>query len=201
MLDTKRYYGGLNRYNDFVGMLESDQTIVLEEMESIHDEKCIIVTDGNYRMYVSPQKNYAIVHKECWARFSMPGDRTLISKSVLKDFREYENSLWLPQKYYEEFFSQGKLTVTISVDFDDVIVNSKIPDAFFQDIIPDNSFVADGVNNLVYRQSDTASINALLKATAKSKRVWIFQTISMSLGIILILIWIVLKYRKYLASK
>jgi hypothetical protein len=200
MLDTKRYYGALNAYSDFVGMLEDDETIVLEELESISGEACIVVTNGNYRMYVSPQKNFSIVCKECWVRYSLPGDRELISKAELKDFHEYDNSLWLPRKYYEEFFSKGKLVSTILVEFDDVIVNSKIPDVFFQDIIPENSLVADGVNNLLYTQSDSPSINALLKSVAKSKRQWFWRIASMTTGIILIIIWIIIKYVKYRAT-
>ena len=197
MLDTKRYFGKSQAYNDFVGMLESDRAVVLEEVEFLDGEECVIITDGNYRMYASPQKNYSIVCKECWVRRSMPGDRILLSKAVLSDFHEHENSFWMPQKYYEEIFSEeGKLVTTIQVVFQDVMLNSKIADKFFQDIIPENSFVSDGVRGLTYLQSDSPSINELLKSVAKSKRVWTFQIISVTLGIIMIIVALIRMYLK-----
>jgi len=197
MLDTKRYYGKLITCNDFVGMLESDKTIVLEEREFIDDEECIIVTDGNYRTYVSPSKNYSIVRKECWVRHSMPGDRVLLTRAVLKNFCEYMNSLWLPKNYYEEIFSEdGKLVSTIQVDYSDVVVSSQISEQFFQDVIPDDAFVVDGTQNMTYFQGDRAIIDGFLKETAKSKRVWIFQVFSMALVTLMIIVVLIRMYLK-----
>jgi hypothetical protein len=50
-------------------------------------------------------------------------------------------------------------------------------------------------------QSDSPSIDSLLENTVKSKRVMIFRYISITAGILMIIIALLLKYRAYLKDK
>ena len=202
LLDTKQFWGKLDSYYDLIGFLESGGGVVLEEQESIEGEKCYIITNGVYRMYVSSEKNFAVMRKECWFRNTLPGNRTIIHRANLGDFEDYGNSIWLPNECLDESYADtGKVSTKIKNNYSEIQINSGIKNEYFEDIIPEDALVLDSTRGIVYMQNDQASINSLLKDAAKSKRVMIFRYISVTLGLIMIAIWFVLKYREYLNKR
>jgi hypothetical protein len=152
---------------------------------------------------VCPEKNFSVVQKECYRTDFSDGHLVRNRTNLVRfdGFREYNNSLWFPEKCIDESFYEEKLTVVQSVVFRNVEVNIGIEDNTFSDIIPDNAIVFDGVKGLAYKQSDSLSIDSLLKETVKSKRVFIYRYISIISGLVLIFIVLVIKYRLYLKDK
>lgn len=216
LFDTK-LYGFPHPTLDMIMFLEGDDgrgkpyypPITFEKGEVINGSSCILVANGNHSAFLDVDKDYSLVRFEEYApKISQNSagvtvlvGRYIVFRATLHDLRSYGNGIWLPQEILSEGYDhEGRLILRDSVLVTDVHVNTDLPDSFFTDIIPSNALVSDGKNQMTYRYNDRASINALLKETAKSKRVWIFQYISMTVGIVLILIWIIIKYRKYRAS-
>ena len=79
--------------------------------------------------------------------------------------------------------------------------NRPLPKSFFSDVIPEDAMVSDGINHLVYVYGDRTSIGGLLNDTVRSKRVMIFRYISVTLGLVMVIIALVMKYREYRKRK
>lgn len=195
---------------DFVDFLKDEgSTHVFQQEKDINGSKCIVVLNTGKRFFLDPKRDYSVVRFEQFEHEYAPntqGLRHLVGRHMRlrvdnHDLVDHGNGIWLPTKTVCSSFAENGKTEQMTTIVTDVRVNKGITDAFFTDITPEHSFVFDSVRKMTYMQSDSSSINSLLKETAKSKRVWIFQIISMTLGIVLILIWFIIKYRQYLASK
>jgi hypothetical protein len=80
----------------------------------------------------------------------------------------------LPRKIITEYFDQkGFLSRCDTVDVNDIKINIAVVDSYFSDFIPEDALVSDAINEMTYKQSDSPSINSLIKETAKSKRIFI----------------------------
>ena len=212
LLDSKQYGFPENLSSDLLSFLRDDKlrVIVFEHMQKFQGTDCYVVSGGPFRVYLDPQYQYAVVGLESYAMdtISENGKRyyngvKLRHRRVLSDMKDYGNGVFLPSKIISQWYSRdnGTLEVQVTIDIQSIEINKDYDKEYFSDIIPDDAMVADGINNLVYRQNDRDSINALLQETAKSKRVWTLQIISVTVGILMILIWIVIQHLAYRKSK
>jgi len=178
---------------------------IFEKKETVAEFECIVVADLSNRIYLVPQKDFSVAQSETYKQEFSNGvlsGRWLASRSTLFDLVDHGNGVWIPSKAVIEIFDKsGKIALRYSVDVSLVEVNKRIGDDYFTGFIPDGTLVADVADGLVYRYGERASINSLIKQTAKSKRVWTFQIISLTLGILLILAWIIIQYRGHLQRK
>jgi hypothetical protein len=200
---------------DLESFLDAEKTHVFEQDIQLNEKKCILVLDLSTKIYLDPEKDFSVIRFEKYAHNAIPvpspqsfsgqdvriTGRTLIYRSDLMDLKNCENGIWIPLKIENTIFNKQNVIEQSIVTVKDVQINKGIPKTFFTEIIPENSFVFDAPNNLTYKQSDHASINSLIKETAKSKRIFIYRYISIISGLALIFIALALKYRAYLKAK
>ncbi|MCL2004953.1 MAG: hypothetical protein FWG73_02205 [Planctomycetaceae bacterium] len=205
MLFDTTHFPSVKYVHDVLFFLEDQGTQVFEKTEIIDGKACIIAANFNTRVLLCPEMNYAVMQFEVY-NFDyddqgLPIGRSLLVKRELRDHKYYGNGIWLPTRIVtSEFFDKNNPSQTV-VMVDEMEVNPAIDPNFFADVIPENAFVIDGVRGLTYFQSDSPSINDTLKAVAKSKRTWFLQYLSLTVGCILILLVVVVKYIKYLKQK
>ena len=213
LLDENRYGYAFPFGDDIVQFLSRKGFAhVFKQEKTINGIRCLVVLNEMCRFYLAIEKDLSPVRYELFS-LRMKADlnpsssierfagRSLIFRRDFSNFVDCGNGIWIPLVIEDTRFSEDNRTDVVRVNVKDVQINKGIPDAFFTDVIPDDAMVADGIRGLVYRQGDHASIEGLLKETVKSKRVFIFQYISVTIGILLILIWITVKYLAYRKRK
>jgi hypothetical protein len=178
-------------------------SIINEDLVAVDGIDCILISNGN-SIYLDPSKDYSVVKIEDFRVVIDPNgeEREIPLETVtMSDHVDYGNGIWVPHKIDVTYSFGDDSDGRVIIEVKNVEVNKKIGDELFTNIFPDDTVVADAVHNLVYTWSDRPSIEATLKSVVKSKRVWTFQIISLTVGTLLILIWIIIKYRAYLKEK
>jgi hypothetical protein len=190
------------------------KTRVFQQDIFLNGKKYLAVLDLSTKIYLDPEKDFSVVRFEKYSHnferieselSSVPNirliGRSLIFRSDLSDLINYDNGIWIPSKIENTIFLKDRVIERAVVSVENVQINQNIPKSFFEDIIPENSFVFDAPNNLTYKQSDSPSINSLIKDTVKSKRILIYRYISIISGLALIFIALIMKFLAYLKAK
>lgn len=193
---------------DLVCLLNNPATILLETPIMKDEHMCLLISDGIHRVYLCQEMNYAVVCEEVFVtdrKLQQPGfiaPKKRNSSFVSRNFIPYENGIWLPSRVESVFYGDdANMVQKIITDYEEVIVNPKIDSSFFENIIPDDAFVFDGINKITYKYGDRASIGALLKSTVKSKVITTFRWLSVISGLILIAVALFMRYREYLKKR
>ena len=209
LFDTKLISMPLAWY-DFLYFVETRSPYVFEKVETVDGRECILVSTFSMRVYLDPGMDFAVTKIESFEpRFRMGINNSsftfsgmdLTARRVLKNFRDYGNGVWLPTDIENEYYTNGNITRRELIQIKSLEINPKLDKDFFTNIAPDDAFVIDATRGLVYKQSDSPSINALLQATVKSKRSFFFQYLSVTVGILLIVLYFILKYLEYIKRK
>jgi hypothetical protein len=209
LFEASRCDSSLGTDNDVIVFLKKQGSVgILQEQEIVNKRSCVVVYDYYQRIFLDPEYDFSVVKIEKYRlkydKSQQPArilGRDLVFTSNQLDLKSCGNGVWIPSKIDNTFYSNGIVTGHTVISLDSVKINEGIPDKFFSDIIPPNAFVFDGIRGITYMQSDSPSINSLIKETAKSKRVMIFRYISVISGLVLIFIALLLKYRAYLKAK
>jgi hypothetical protein len=206
LFDASRCDASLDYSQDYYQFLHTQGgCFVIEDQEIANGQNCIVVIDGLKRYFLDPQKDYSIVKFEQFDYIYDSSEHVIGRKKIqlsnYLDYIDYGNSIWIPSKIETIYYSNGSVIGNTIVDIKEVKINSGIKENFFTDVFPENTLVSDAIRNMVYKQSDSPSINSLIKETAKSKRIFIYRYISIISGLALIFIALGLKYRAYLKAK
>jgi len=193
---------------DMVRFLEDPTVFVFEKNVEFNGFNCLVAGNAYDLVFLSPDLDYSVIGASIYQYGYDENQRTvsyyLYGKSLLSDFVEFDNGVWLPKtiqvfRYDEKGDSTFRKTVKVS----QIEVNKEIDDSYFTDFIPDDIFIdnRDTGDFFHYRKGDNLSINDTLKSVIKSKRTWFLQYISLTVGCMLILLVVVAKYIKYLKRK
>ena len=181
------------------GFLKGSQhavPIIFEKTTAIEGTECVEVSNGTYTFFLNPEKNFSVVRIVERHQANMPP----VLEVNLSDHIDCGNGIWFPKSIQARYsYGDSRFDRNVLITVSSVELNKEIDPKTFTDIFPEDVLVADLVRNLSYEWSERPSIDSTLDKAVKSKRVWIFQIISMTVGIILILIWIIIKYVKYRA--
>jgi hypothetical protein len=184
-------------------ILSNDHVLICGKQELIDNIKCVVVTNGSERIYLDPLKDFSVVKIENYMSVFDESTKTfedvLCKSVVLLDHVDYGNGIWFPQSVRVSYSDGSHFDRNVSMSIKNVELNKEIDPNFFVDVFPEDALVADTIRGIVYMWSDRPSIEATLKSVVKSKRQWFWQIASMTTGIILIIIWIIIKYVKYRA--
>jgi hypothetical protein len=208
LLDTKSIDFD-HEYYDIVLFLDQPGIIVYEKKEMVDGIECMIIASMSQRLYLDPKRDFTIVKKEHFRQqiTRVDGKPILIERfldtvSHLSSLRDFGNSIWLPSEVLNEYYDKDKNIYCREKIVSPIIeINSQHVEDNFVDNIPNNAIVSDTTRGLVYKYEDHPSIDSLLKETAKSKRVFIYRYISVTAGLLMIIIALALKYRAYLKAK
>jgi len=182
---------------DIVKFLEMGGTAhVFQQEQRVNGRNCIVLLSTARRFYLATECDYSIVRIEQFVQTHKVG-RELLFRSDHFDLVDYGNGIWLPSRIEHTYYTNGKPDGHALIDIQEVQINQEIPDSFFSDVIPDDAFVFDGIRGMTYQLCDKAAIDALHKDIVKSKRVIVFCSIGVTVGVIMILIWCVIKYLAY----
>jgi hypothetical protein len=206
MLYDTELAGFEHRFFDMVNNLpRAKDSVVFEHEEIVDGVSCIVVADFSQRCFFDKQNSYSLKKIQRFNTTStgtaigdvLDGGRILTFQRELFDTKDFANGIVLPYRCVNKFFDdRGLPTSEKIIDVEFINVNSGLEDSYFSDIIPDGIPVVDGVLGLVYNSDDRPSIDTTLKRVAKSKRVWTFQIVSVTLGIIMIIIALIMMYLK-----
>lgn len=206
--DYPRFYG-----RDIIQFLEKKGScFILQDMVSINNKKCVVAFNEWMRFYLCPDLDFAMVRFEFFlpknTKTPVSGDispiagRFLSYQSDLTDYMDCGNGIWVPATIKDSNYTpNGVRHYHAIIKVTNIDVNKNIPDAFFNDVVPEDAMVVDGTNNLVYRQSDHPSIGALLKSTVKSKVNTTLRWVSVISGLVLITVALLIKYRNHLKNR
>jgi hypothetical protein len=193
---------------DFAVFFSQLSMVVFEKKEYCNKSECVIVAGMGHRLLLDINRDFSLVksisyfhHFENTSEGPKTVKRTLLSTRLLSDISDYGNGIWLPSKIENIHYSPNEEVIASDIIQCAKIEINNVSDDFFENIIPNNAIVFDGIRKMTYKQSDSPSIDSLLKETAKSKRILIFRYISVISGLALIFIAIVMKYRQYLKNK
>jgi len=192
---------------DLYTSLKNDQVVVFEKNRTVNDVECVVVGNWNFTACLAKKYDYLPIRRYYFSFVSddsgaRPIERYVDKKYELTDINDYGNGIWLPSNVLEtRYDSEGNVRRITKIDYSYIKVNSGIADDFFDNFFPENVHVADTVSDLVYKWGERASINGLLQETAKSKRSFFFQYLSLTVGFALIILFFILKYMAYLKEK
>ncbi|MCL2709277.1 MAG: hypothetical protein FWE95_00215 [Planctomycetaceae bacterium] len=190
---------------DLYLMLREPGVYVYQKLTEVDGVKCLLIADMVSRIYLDVERNFCVLmYEEYDIEWGANGNivgASLTYRRLLSDLKDYGNGLWLPSKIENTFFENGQKVWGETITVLELAINKGIDDTYFTGNFPESTFVFDKERNFSYLQSDSPSINGLLQETVRSKRVWTFQVISLTLGFLLILTWIIIRYRAYLNMK
>ena len=134
--------------SDLGNILDKPHTdaVVFEKPEVIDGRSCLVVGTLFAKFYLDPEKDYAVYSVEHYSPATADG-RTAVaisSKSVLHGLKDYGGGVWLPET--AEIFHynpDGSPRPGEEYVYDEIKINSGIPDSFFDDIIPADAVVVD----------------------------------------------------------
>ena len=191
-----------------VDFLEQDDVYVFEKTEFIDGMECIVVGSWASTVYLALDMDYSVArHVAYYHHWSDSQVQSLNGRSIasIRDHSKHQdcgNAIWLPLAISSIVYDQeGVSLIETSVTVNSIKLNEEIEDDFFASFMKDDLLVVDVPNNLSYRWSERPSINDTLKSVVKSKRTWFPHYLSLTVGCLLILLVVVVKYIKYLKRK
>jgi hypothetical protein len=211
MLSNATTYHLKHKYYDFVLFLNDPQTIIYEKKEKVDNCECIVVSDLKQRIYLDIERDYSVIKKENYTHLFKQSEidkkpvlvgAKLVAQTRLYNIKNYGNGIWLPENIETNVKNKnGNIVKKEFIKSLCIKINENVDDSYFTNIIPDNALVSDGIRKLVYKQSDHASIGALLKETVKPKSTRLYQRISVITGLIMIVIAVVFEIRKRILQR
>ena len=146
---------------------------VLEELTTIGDSKCLMITDLSSDIYLDIDRNFAVKKIDSIGHgyeTDAEGMLTTTSHSVEvsevhTEFEDFGNGIWLAKKSTLNRVGQPESFVqTLEIE-----VNPSISATEFTGIIPDDAQVMDAVRDLVYQAGNKASINETINGVVAQK--------------------------------
>ncbi|MDO5553597.1 MAG: hypothetical protein Q4G68_07525 [Planctomycetia bacterium] len=177
---------------------------VFEKMENVGGHDCISVSGGTDCKYLAIDCDYSLVQWEEYAtegtklpNGQMVPERILRTRGTVQELIDYGNGIWLPQQITIHNFSKtGQVEQTISIKTVSASVNDEIDTALFRDILPDNTLVSDAINDVVYHYGERESIRSISSDIMKNKKILIYRSMGMAIGLTLVILAVFLKYRQ-----
>ena len=122
------------------------EAVVFEKPEVIDGRSCLVVGTLFAKFYLDPEKDYAVYSVEHYSPVTADGRTvvTISTKSILHGLKDYGGGVWLPETV--EIFRynpDGSPRPGEEYVYDEIKINSGIPDTFFDDIIPADAVVVD----------------------------------------------------------
>ena len=122
------------------------EAVVFEKPEIIDGRSCLVVGTLFAKFYLDPEKDYAVYSAEHYSPITEDGRTTVAisTKSILHGLKDYGGGVWLPETV--EIFPynpDGSPRPGEEYVYDEIKINSGIPDSFFDDIIPADAVVVD----------------------------------------------------------
>ena len=150
---------------DFLHYVSSNKVHVFEKKEMVNGSECVLVASLSQRMCLDPKLNFAVTKIEWFEPVFREGKEdivfggmNLIARRVMKDFRDYGNSLYLPTHIENEYYNaNGNVTQRDTIHVKGVEINPKLNKNYFTDIAPEDAFVIDNTHLMrmvVVHQSD-----------------------------------------------
>ena len=130
---------------DILGKPNTD-AVVFEKPEVIDGRSYLVVGTLFAKFYLDPEKDYAVYSVEQYSPVTTDGRTvvTISSKSILHGLKDYGGGVWLPETAEIFHFNpDGSPRPGEEFVYDEIKINSGIPDTFFDDIIPADAVVVD----------------------------------------------------------
>lgn len=136
---------GSDLANNILGR-QHTEAVVFEKPEVIDGRSCLVVGTLFAKFYLDPEKDYAVYSVEHYIPVTEDGRTTVAisTKSVLHGLKDYGGGVWLPETAeILRYNPDGSPRPAEEYVYDEIKINSGIPDSFFDDIIPADAVVVD----------------------------------------------------------
>ncbi len=205
MLENTNVFGAKHWGMDLCNYIETfPLSCIFEKTEELNGHHCIVLADLYTKIYLDIERDfslyalfdYQVVDKN-EENSDMSFTRCLDSSRILHNLKDYGNGIWLPEWVEKKTFNlDGSVNSESRITYEEIKLNIKLKDSFFEDVIPDGALVADSIRDMVYVWGNHPSIGSLIKETVKSKRQTIFRNLSLILGLCFIACWGIVEWRK-----
>jgi hypothetical protein len=208
--DSKTTRGRSLPLFDLAEMLAITGVLVLEDTEDVEGSKCLVMTDGLFRVYLDKARDFSVVRIELWDRIEDPKGskdlyrgREVTKRRDLKELEDYGNGIWLPKKVECVSYEHGIPVERETTIVESIEINKGVDDKVFTDIIPKNAIVMDGIGKSVYRYGSRASVEGMRSETTKTKSQWKigFIWLNVIALIVLVCIFVLRKWYKFRRNK
>jgi hypothetical protein len=166
LLDSERDLGQKWPVYDLVAMLEQPVTIVLEQRETVDGVNAVVVTDMRHRIYLDPDRDFAVVRTEQWQlakdQNGKPVNQKLAYARNNRNLVDSGNGIWLPKEVEQTWFKDGKPTDRSVTRAAEAKLNASITDDDFRNIFPYGTSISDAINDLRFINGGDNSISRLL---------------------------------------
>ena len=125
---------------------QNTDAVVFEKPEVIDGRSCLVVGTLFGKFYLDPERDYAVCSVEHYSPVTEDGRTTVAisSKSILHGLKDYGGGVWLPETVEIFHYNpDGSPRPGEEYVYDEIKINSGIPDSFFDDIIPADAVVVD----------------------------------------------------------
>lgn len=187
LYDLKRVGGALGLC-DLGENANETSWFVYEATRIQNGAECVFVSTTSFDLYLDPNRNFAVVRSDAFEPIYENSDtatigafvkRNLISSTQMSEFEDFGNGVWLPKKILITSAVRGpdsKVNVvraateskrTISVRR--MQINSELGRAFFEDVIPQKTVVADFAEKLTYIHGTKSSLGQSVNEKVRVK--------------------------------
>lgn len=210
MLENTSAFGSKHWGMDLCNYIETfPLACIFEKTEELNGHHCIVLADLYTKIYLDIERDFALyalldyqVTDENKENSDKTFTRSLDSSRILHNLKDYGNGIWLPEWVEKKTFNlDGSVNSESRITYEEIKLNIKLKDSFFEDVIPDGALVADSIRDMVYMWGNHSSIGSLIKETVKTKRQTIFRNLSVILGLCFIACWGIVEWRRRRLSK
>lgn len=129
---------------------------VFEDVHTIRNQRCVLIGDAFEQAYLAIDLGYALVQYRAGNLAFDPSAGTYSrtdSYDLLDndDFEQVADNLWLPKRFTFTSLSNGEPYYAYATQVSTYSVNTPPSRTLFEQIIPDGTFVSDGVQNATYQ--------------------------------------------------
>ena len=191
---------------DMAKYLEERKDLYLfEKPEIIDGHRCLVLASQSEKLCLDADKDYCVyavflhsrLEKSKWGggyisrHTSEPTEKT-----VLHGLKDYGGGIWLPSRAeIVSYADDGSVESEKEIVYDKIKINRRIRDSFFENVIPDDAMVMDEIRVMDYRWRDRNLLDLPEEERAAVRRQRVFRATCASLGLVLIALAFVLKYR------
>jgi len=146
----------------FVKWAPAESVFVSDEPVQLRGASCLLISQPGQDLFIDIDRDFALIRYVGY-HHGPDGELSVREQRDLFDYKDFGNSVWLPARAIEKRYDQGVEVEKWEVSWDIHIVNERIGESVFSDVIPEGALVNDTVKGQSYYLGKHGSIAGMLK--------------------------------------
>ena len=208
LVNAKQCFQNTDPFADMTEYLELRPVCLFEKPEMIDGHRCLLLAERDSKIYLDADRDYSIyavfhhgrLKESEWGGYISCHTAEPTAKTVLHGLKDYGGGVWLPSRVETVSYAEdGSVKSEKEIVYDKIKVNRRIRDRFFEDVIPGDATVTDVMdesNVKTYRWCDRNMLDIPVQDRSAVRRQRVYRAAGVTLGLALIAVWAVIKWRK-----